>query len=405
MWKRFSLWVAFSFLLVTACNNEGTYTDPCEKCSDTQQCVEGECVDACSDGLVDCRDGKGCVDLALTKRASCGECVAGYGDCNNDMSDGCEAKLDTAEHCGECAKACEAGGSCSISQTGEAECRVDSCGDGLVDCGDGKGCVDLSLTKRASCGECVAGYGDCNNDMSDGCEVDLFSQQNCGACENAACTSKQSCVSVKGVATCSAPCDPENEDHQMDICYEDITKPGNPLILTKCVKADDGEHVFIMLPRYCEGTLMHSCKPNDGDPIPTTTECSQFFENGTCTMEAGCVGQDECSAQDVGSCDKNVMKNCVQSGDKYYWQTANCNDYVRKTYRNNALEGFCVKTGKTTVGCEAMCTDGTFQFGLCEALLNRISYCNPYTNKTRYQYCTNSCTEDFVDGVEVPVCF
>ncbi|MFA5625579.1 MAG: hypothetical protein WC966_11080, partial [Bradymonadales bacterium] len=96
MWKRFSLWVAFSFLLVTACNNEGTYTDPCEKCSDTQQCVEGECVDACSDGLVDCRDGKGCVDLALTKRASCGECVAGYGDCNNDMSDGCEAKLDTA---------------------------------------------------------------------------------------------------------------------------------------------------------------------------------------------------------------------------------------------------------------------------------------------------------------------
>ncbi|MFA5625683.1 MAG: hypothetical protein WC966_11615 [Bradymonadales bacterium] len=39
-------------------------------------------------------------------------------------------------------------------------------------------------TKQTACGECVANYANCNNDPSDGCEVDLLAtkQTACGVC-------------------------------------------------------------------------------------------------------------------------------------------------------------------------------------------------------------------------------
>jgi hypothetical protein len=51
-------------------------------------------------------------------------CVAGWGNCNNDWSDGCETKLDSTSHCGQCGNACAAaanatpvcsGGGCALS--------------------------------------------------------------------------------------------------------------------------------------------------------------------------------------------------------------------------------------------------------------------------------------------------
>ena len=41
-----------------------------------------------------------------------GPCTAGYANCNNVASDGCEVNLNTdANHCGACGNACD-GGSC-----------------------------------------------------------------------------------------------------------------------------------------------------------------------------------------------------------------------------------------------------------------------------------------------------
>lgn len=40
-------------------------------------------------------------------------CAPDTGDCNGDPKDGCEATLDTAQHCGSCTNACGPGHDCS----------------------------------------------------------------------------------------------------------------------------------------------------------------------------------------------------------------------------------------------------------------------------------------------------
>jgi hypothetical protein len=55
-------------------------------------------------------------------------------------------------------------------QTGLIECQTDA------QCGENAFCQDNLC-------QCQSAYGDCNQEMSDGCEVDLMiSQDNCGQC-------------------------------------------------------------------------------------------------------------------------------------------------------------------------------------------------------------------------------
>jgi hypothetical protein len=158
----------------------------------------------------------------------CGKvkCMEGYGDCNHDLdeaytdkgcrSDGCETNLQIPDpnNCGKCGLKCLPGQECRDEGYG-LQC-LDACAKaGLTLCPLPTRCVDL-LSDRDSCGicnnrcplgafdgayeghqvsscskgfcklECVVGFGDCNNDPSDGCEVDLSrNPASCGSCGNA----------------------------------------------------------------------------------------------------------------------------------------------------------------------------------------------------------------------------
>jgi hypothetical protein len=95
-------------------------------------------------------------------------CSAGYADCNGDDRDGCEAALDTAEHCGSCTNVCGA------------------VTNGSPTCLSGKCTV-----------KCASSYADCDGKYDNGCETDLNSPSHCGSCQNA-------CAAVaNGSATCS----------------------------------------------------------------------------------------------------------------------------------------------------------------------------------------------------------
>jgi len=104
-------------------------------------------------------------------------CVSGYDDCNTDPTDGCEVDLTSDSlNCGTCDTACTA--SNAVSACVAAPCKID----------------------------CEAGWGDCNNDITDGCERDLTSDAaNCGQCNLACaapagtCDSSQ-CVCEPGTA-------------------------------------------------------------------------------------------------------------------------------------------------------------------------------------------------------------
>ncbi|MDO9016936.1 MAG: hypothetical protein Q8S73_20275 [Deltaproteobacteria bacterium] len=145
------------------------------------RCAAGRCDFACGAGFGDC-DGaadNGC-ETALDTEADCGgcgqscrpthaagvcragacgivRCEAGFGDCDTDASNGCEAALDTAAHCGACETACVAAAHSTVT------CAP-------------AGCVSA----------CDVGWGDCNGAPSDGCETDLrTSATHCGVCRNA----------------------------------------------------------------------------------------------------------------------------------------------------------------------------------------------------------------------------
>ena len=227
----------------------------CQSCGDTcldranssPLCGGGGCSFSCNGGFDDC-DGTVsngcetrlgtlsncafCSDVCLDRAnsspvcssGSCGiVCDAGFDNCDGGLGNGCEAMLGTVAHCARC------GDSCSAPTNGSAVCSIGSCGiacnSGFHECSG----ACLSNTSPASCGTrcttcpaeanatagcdgtsctytCEAGFADCNGDLGtggNGCEADLSSTTNCGAC-GATCDAGHSCDG--GACCCGATC-------------------------------------------------------------------------------------------------------------------------------------------------------------------------------------------------------
>jgi alpha-tubulin suppressor-like RCC1 family protein len=193
-------------------------------------CVTSQCRTTCNLGFGDCDnlDLNGCEANLLTATAHCGgcnrvcptaanavpscvdggctfRCVAGYGDCDGNASNGCETALDTSLNCGACGRACGSG-TPLCSTAGMTPVCISGCATNQVRCGNS--CVDLQ-SDPANCGACgtvcatganatrscttgrcsiacASGFADCDNSPSSGCEVNLQTDDaNCGACGNA----------------------------------------------------------------------------------------------------------------------------------------------------------------------------------------------------------------------------
>jgi hypothetical protein len=153
-------------------------------------CDGDACAGACEAGYADCDadpQSNGCEADLASDPLNCGgcglvcaqppgtaaTCVAGVCqttcssgiDCNGDMSDGCEARINSIDHCGAC------NAPCSTQHVVNATC-------GLT-------CAANICFPPARClGSCEPGYADCDHNLrSNGCEVDLQrNRENCGAC-------------------------------------------------------------------------------------------------------------------------------------------------------------------------------------------------------------------------------
>jgi len=213
--------------LQTDSANCGTCGKACDK---SQACVAGSCEDRCSGNTPDYCDGN-CVNVK-TNADHCGECGK---SCDSSKGEACsdgkcvEGCSENQVRCGSAcidpktdANYCGAKNLCTGEDAG-VYCPSGKCEDGqCTPCGDGKSvckpnderesklaCIDSS-TSADNCGcdenssgvkcgaltnvsegtceskacviTCVEGFGDCNKDTSDGCEVSLKTVENCGAC-------------------------------------------------------------------------------------------------------------------------------------------------------------------------------------------------------------------------------
>ncbi len=102
-----------------------------------------------------------------TATCSTGTCVVTcddhYANCDGSLGNGCERALNTESDCGACNVACafpNAAGACS-----DGACNM---------------------------GACNPGFGNCDGTTSNGCETQLSSTANCGACDSF-CTNDQVC--------------------------------------------------------------------------------------------------------------------------------------------------------------------------------------------------------------------
>ena len=202
-------------------------------------CVTNDCV--CATGFADCDSSIGtggdgcetplgtatdcaacsdeCAVLDNTQNQSCNttdpdnpicdfECIGVFQDCNTDALDGCEAEIGTAQYCADCDDDCTSRANVADATCGVTNiCEIVACVAHFGDCDDNQsnGCeVTLGTVTQCStctdaCGDnglcnistetyvcdCVEGYADCNDDYAlDGCEIELGVPQYCSACDD-----------------------------------------------------------------------------------------------------------------------------------------------------------------------------------------------------------------------------
>jgi hypothetical protein len=222
----------------------------CSSVNGTPSCSAGTCSIACNAGFGNCDNSaaNGC-ETALNTLTSCGacgascsrpnatatcatgscmvsSCNAGFGNCDGNHSNGCETNLSTTvANCGSCGNACSSANGTAACSAGQ--CTI-TCNAGFGNCdGDASNGCETALNTTANCGSCgsscsfangvaacsagscvmtgcASGWGDCDNQTSNGCETSLTTLSNCGTCGNA-CTNPHGSTTCSG-GSCSPSC-------------------------------------------------------------------------------------------------------------------------------------------------------------------------------------------------------
>ncbi|MBI5536118.1 MAG: hypothetical protein HY898_25580 [Deltaproteobacteria bacterium] len=280
----------------------GACAKPCSTANGTNAtCTAGKCALTCNSGYADC-DGpasgatsNGCEISIASDPGNCGSCYfacngtngtptcsggacgitcnGGYTNCDGNVSNGCEINTggDVA-HCGSCTKVCN-------SNNGTATCNSGSCGI-----------------------NCQSGWGNCDGNVDNGCETNTNTTvSNCGSCGNA-CSSNHGTPACSGGA-CSISClggwgncdnnvgngcesDLQNDPAHCSNC---TTSCNTPNATPKCTAGVCGIQSCNAGRADCDGTFATGCEINTNtDPLHCgncATICSNV--NGTPSCSSG----------------------------------------------------------------------------------------------------------------------
>jgi hypothetical protein len=365
-------------------------------------CATGAClVLTCENGFVDCNadPADGC-DGDLKSPENCGQCGHkcevtgggtpsctagvcgisscpwGFGDCNADLSDGCETPTTTVDNCGTCGGKCQAPH--AVSSCIEGACAIDHCEAAFGDCdaNPATGCeIDLSVNP-ANCGACNApcdaahasnpacvaggchyacdnGFFDCNGPApgvsDDGCEIEVAKDtSNCGACGRPCSTASVDKVScAAGLCTssctgtllnCAMPAAPDDDDG----CETDVlTSPDHcGMCGAPCEPANAANRTCVAglcapecLPGFADcdgpkaGQLDNGCEieiTSDSlhcgacaTPCPLTNAAGATCTAGICSYACK-AGYADCNGPQPGSdangCEQNILSDPMHCG-------------------------------------------------------------------------------------------
>ncbi|HET8933481.1 MAG TPA: hypothetical protein VFN67_08585 [Polyangiales bacterium] len=184
--------------------------EQCEPNPDAGAACRERCPEQCNGKDDDCdgRIDEGSAHASCAADAAEGVCSAGHceivrcskdaRDCDGLAANGCEVKVDDADHCGSCERQClyaHASGVCE--------------------------------NKQCELGGCAAGYADCDADSRNGCETSVRTDSHCGGC-GITCKAGASCVG----GACVSPDSPDPAEctlspYAADSCSSDLC-PDDP---------------------------------------------------------------------------------------------------------------------------------------------------------------------------------
>ncbi len=403
------------------------------------QCVPGcDAARACPTGLT-CCDG-GCVDTARNT-ASCGacgttcsaanaepgcfggvcgvaRCTAPFADCDAVAANGCETNtLSTVNHCGGCGVACPSRSNATVSCTA-GTCAF-ACDTGFADCdGDANnGCEVELATTPSHCGSCAnactatagtsgcaagactvascdTGFGDCDGNAANGCEVNLGSSiAHCNACNNA-CPAPAGgaavCVAgVCGLGTCAtgfANCDAaDGNGCEVDTrttlahcggCGQSCA-PANAT--GTCAAGVCGIGACTTGFADCDGVASNGCEVNLQTDLRHCGTCNNLCptpSSGSAVCSAGACGIGACDTG-FGDCDGNTGNGCETDTRTSTGNCGNCSNAC--SARPNAAAscaasvcglgacspGFANCDGDASNGCEVNLQSTIANCGVC----------------------------------------
>ena len=283
----------------------------CETKSSETNCAG--CLDTCaavSNSVVSC-DNSACVILL---------CVGTFQDCDKVYSNGCEIDVSSdLLNCGNCGTPCsiiDSPFSTSGFVCSNGGCDFINCNDGYADCDEipGDGCEIDITNSPLNCGSCYndcseyilnadpicsggicgyancnLGFSDCDNDRSNGCETNIYSNiANCGVCGATCFVANGSPECYQGgcqIYTCPDP-------------YADCDGDYN-----------SGCEVNLEIDPHNCGTCAIICGPN-ASCNSNSCKCDPNFLNCNNDFSDGCEVNSMVDANNCGVCGST----CISSG-------------------------------------------------------------------------------------------
>ncbi len=292
-------------------------------------------------------------------------CAEGFGDCDGNPDNGCEVDLRSdPAHCGACPTTCNLPNATSACV--ERACAVAACAVGFGDCDSNatNGCeVELrsSVSHCGRCGaacggrpnafpgcfggecftSCLMGFQDCDGVDANGCEVDTrTSQTNCGACGRVCSPSNATGVCMAGGRCAIGTCNTGFAD--------------------------------------CDGDPSNGCEINLNGDVANCGTCRIMCTamGGTAACSAGMCGLTMCSAgladcdRAGNSCETNTntdVNNCGSCGAACSLANATAGCAGGRCTVARCNDGFADCDGNPANGCEVNLRADNNHCGACNA--------------------------------------
>lgn len=369
-------------------------------CPVNKVCAEGNCEYDCPVYLTPCQNG--CVDITSDPnncggcKSSCDlpnaiegcaaqnctidSCKEGFGNCNTDTMDGCEVNLtNDVNNCGDCNAVCDlanASPSCL-----DKKCAISVCDLGFQSCngdpadgceinttndvnncdGCGKVCAlphatPICLNSTCAIGRCDDGWADCDQDPSNGCEVNTTNDiTNCNGCGNVCSAPANSIATCSGGVCGNAGCTAgwaDCNNSTTDGCeVNTVTDPHN---CSGCAKActfpnasagcsDSSCFIESCNQGYknCNRSLADGCEVAYLSDVNNCGDCGNVcpaLPNGASACAGGQCGLGTCNAG-YKNCDNNTANGCEMNIYTNVNNCGTCNNVCNLAFANNTCSG------------------------------------------------------------------